>query len=55
MIEEPRRGLLSLLDEEGMLPQGTDEAYASKAYRVRETNHTILQCLELQYMQCSAR
>ncbi|CAN0397955.1 unnamed protein product, partial [Ectocarpus sp. 13 AM-2016] len=30
MIEEPRRGLLSLLDEECMLPQGTDEAYASK-------------------------
>lgn len=36
MIEEPRRGLLSLLDEECMLPQGTDEAYASKAVRVRE-------------------
>lgn len=34
MIEEPRRGLLSLLDEECMLPQGTDEAYASKAIKV---------------------
>lgn len=34
MIEEPRRGLLSLLDEECMLPQGTDEAYASKAVKV---------------------
>ncbi|CAN0001143.1 unnamed protein product, partial [Ectocarpus sp. 12 AP-2014] len=33
MIEEPRRGLLSLLDEECMLPQGTDEAYASKAIK----------------------
>eukprot|EP00752_Nemacystus_decipiens_P018668 g16737.t1 len=33
MIEEPRRGLLSLLDEECMLPQGTDEAYASKAVK----------------------
>ncbi|CAM9187182.1 unnamed protein product [Scytosiphon promiscuus] len=33
MIEEPRKGLLSLLDEECMLPQGTDEAYASKAVR----------------------
>lgn len=35
MIEEYRKGLLSLLDEECMLPQGSDEAYASKAYRVR--------------------
>lgn len=33
MIEEPRRGLLSLLDEECMLPQGTDEAFASKAFK----------------------
>lgn len=34
MIEEHRKGLLSLLDEECMLPKGTDEAYASKAVRV---------------------
>lgn len=35
MIEEHRKGLLSLLDEECMLPRGGDEAYASKAVRVR--------------------
>ncbi|CAM9773650.1 unnamed protein product, partial [Discosporangium mesarthrocarpum] len=33
MIEEPRKGLLPLLDEECMLPKGTDEAYTSKAVR----------------------
>lgn len=39
MIEGHRTGLLSLLDEECMLPQGSDEAYASKAVRVRNAQY----------------